>query len=79
MNNYEEGGCFCGSIRYRIKLNDYPSSNCHCSMCRRISGASYVSWMAIPIDCFEYNKGKPKKLFLHLTELGIFVKNVELL
>ena len=62
MNKSLKGGCFCGSVRYSFEDDDYPSSNCHCSMCRRISGASYVSWMAIPIDCFEYNKGKPKKI-----------------
>ena len=31
-------------------------------MCRRISGAAYVSWMAIPLERFKYVKGEPKKL-----------------
>tara|TARA_Y100001970_G_scaffold103319_1_gene129666 strand:+ start:299 stop:571 length:273 start_codon:yes stop_codon:yes gene_type:complete len=31
-------------------------------MCRSISGAPYVAWMAIPVDDFEYLKGEPKKL-----------------
>ena len=62
MNERIEGGCFCGSIRYRFPINDYRSSNCHCSMCRSISGAPYVAWMAIPKDDFEYFQGEPKKL-----------------
>lgn len=62
MNERIEGGCFCGSIRYRFPINDYLSSNCHCSMCRSISGAPYVAWMAIPVDDFEYFQGEPKKL-----------------
>ncbi len=62
MNNDIEGGCFCGSVRYRLEPSKYPSANCHCSMCRRISGAAFVSWMAIPVPCFEYTKGEPKKL-----------------
>ena len=31
-------------------------------MCRRISGAAFVSWIAIPASCFNYTKGDPKKL-----------------
>ena len=62
VNNVTEGGCFCGSVRYSFKSSNYPSSNCHCSMCRRTSGAAFLSWMAIPLIAFEYNKGNPKKL-----------------
>ena len=62
MAEYIEGGCFCGSIRYRFPINDYPSSNCHCSMCRRISGAPFVPWLAIPKNSFSYAAGLPKKL-----------------
>ena len=62
MTQRIEGGCFCGSVRYSLEKNNYRSPNCHCSMCRRISGAAFVSWMAIPIRCFEYIQGEPKKL-----------------
>ena len=62
MNNITEGGCFCGSVRYSFESYNYPSANCHCSMCRRTSGAAFLSWMAIPLTVFEYSKGKPKKL-----------------
>ena len=63
MNNtIEEGGCFCGSVRYSFESNDYPSANCYCSMCRRISGAAFVSWIAIPSSFFNYTNGAPKKL-----------------
>ena len=62
MNNKIEGGCFCGSIRYSFESNNYPSANCYCSMCRRISGAAFVSWIAIPSSFFNYTNGAPKKL-----------------
>ncbi len=62
MNNMIEGGCFCGTIRYIFEDNDYPSANCHCSICRRISGAAFVSWLAIPLPFFKYTIGDPKKL-----------------
>ena len=62
MKDRIDGGCFCGAVRFSLKKNNYPSSNCHCSMCRSISGAAFVSWMAIPVPAFEYTKGEPKKL-----------------
>ena len=62
MNNIVEGGCFCGSVRYSFKFDKYPSANCYCSICRRISGAPFVSWLAIPLDGFKYLNNKPKKI-----------------
>ena len=57
-----EGGCFCGAIRYRIADGDYPSVNCHCSMCRRTSAAPFVTWLVAPKSSFEYTRGTPKVL-----------------
>ena len=62
MDERIEGGCFCGSVRYAFERNNYPSANCHCSMCRRTSAAPFVSWVVVPIDCFEYTRGEPKTL-----------------
>jgi hypothetical protein len=43
-----EGGCFCGTIRYRIDGSLGHVSACHCSRCRKaFSGASSV-FAAIP-------------------------------
>ena len=62
MDERIEGGCFCGSVRYNFEPNNYLSANCHCSMCRRISAAPFVSWIVVPVSCFEYAQGQPKKL-----------------
>ena len=62
MNKCIEGGCFCGSVRYSFEPDNYLSSNCHCSMCRRTSGAPFVAWMVVPLSRFEYTQGEPKKL-----------------
>ena len=75
MNNTIEGGCFCGSIRYSFESNNYLSSNCHCSMCRRTSGAAFLSWMAIPLTAFEYSKGNPKKLISSSQGTRYFCKD----
>ncbi|MCZ6619064.1 MAG: GFA family protein [Gammaproteobacteria bacterium] len=57
-----EGGCFCGEIRYQIEDGDYLAVSCHCTMCRRTSGAPYVAWLVVPKIEFSYTSGEPKLL-----------------
>jgi hypothetical protein len=57
-----EGGCFCGKIRYQIDDGDYPAGHCHCTMCRRTSGAPYVSWLVVPKARFKYTRAEPAVL-----------------
>ena len=38
-----EGACFCGFIRYQARGTPSNETNCHCSICRRSSGAPYVT------------------------------------
>jgi hypothetical protein len=53
-----DGGCFCGAIRYRIGAV-FDAGYCHCSICRRISGAPVSAWANIPADEFALLKGTP--------------------
>ena len=57
-----EGGCFCGKIRYALKEREYRTANCHCSMCRRFSGAPFVTWIVVPTKGFEYTSGNPESI-----------------
>lgn len=51
------GGCLCGGIRYEISGAIPPGAHCHCSMCRRASGAPVVTWVSLPIDAFRVTRG----------------------
>jgi len=62
MTDTIKGGCFCSAIRYEFAKADVPVANCHCSMCRRTSGAPFVTWLVVPIDSFSYTQGEPKQL-----------------
>lgn len=57
-----EGGCFCGAVRYAFEPGEYRVVNCHCTMCRRTSGAPFVTWVVVPADTFRYVSGTPKVL-----------------
>lgn len=45
-----EGGCLCGAVRYRVTGKPYHVTHCHCSMCRRASGAPLVTWFSVKSD-----------------------------
>lgn len=56
------GGCYCGHLRYAIDADPKLVANCHCTICRRTSGAPYVSWIIIAADAFRWTAGKPALL-----------------
>ena len=43
-----EGGCQCGSVRYRITGSPVLTALCHCTMCRRAHAAPSVAWAMYP-------------------------------
>jgi hypothetical protein len=54
-----EGGCLCGAIRYRATGLAYHLTNCHCTLCRRASGAAFVTWFSVASTGFQVMQGKP--------------------
>lgn len=55
-----EGGCLCGAVRYRAMALPLRTLYCHCSMCRRASGAPVVAWVMFPLESFAYTRGTPR-------------------
>ena len=45
-----EGGCFCGTVRYRVEGEPIQSDYCHCRMCQRAGGAPVVAWGTWPVS-----------------------------
>jgi hypothetical protein len=41
------GGCFCGRVRYEARGPAFNRTYCHCSICRRTSGAPFVAWFSV--------------------------------
>ena len=51
------GRCECGRIRYEVDSEITEFSHCHCSQCRRLHGAAYVTFAAVARDNFRYVSG----------------------
>jgi hypothetical protein len=41
------GGCYCGGVRYRVEDDFAYALNCHCSNCRRTTGAAFKPFAGI--------------------------------
>jgi len=54
-----QGGCLCGSIRYRVRGAPLSSGICHCRSCRRAAGAPMLPYVTFPIAHFSVIKGQP--------------------
>ena len=53
------GGCLCGAVRYRATEDPIRAVHCHCGMCRRESGAAFLTHVHFPIGAFTWTEGEP--------------------
>ena len=82
------GGCHCGAIRYEIEGNPIVHALCHCSDCRRSSGAPMVGWAMHPAATVKVTKGAPtirhssahgRRHFCAQCGTGLFYTNEQML
>lgn len=52
------GSCLCGNIEYELAEQGLFINNCHCSRCRKASGAAFGSFLHISKDHFKWLKGE---------------------
>ncbi len=64
------GSCFCGRVTYEIDLPTLFCGHCHCSMCRRPHGASYVTWAGVAPARFRVTSGSEHLKIYRSSRLG---------
>lgn len=60
MDAARVGGCQCGAVRYEVRGAISNETLCHCTFCRRVSGAPVVAWFSVPPDAFRLTRGRMK-------------------
>jgi hypothetical protein len=55
-----EGGCSCGSVRYRLTSEPLFVHCCHCLNCQRQTGSAFVINLLIEADRVELLTGEPE-------------------
>jgi hypothetical protein len=53
-----KGSCLCGAIQYEVDGNIDVMANCHCSMCRKHHGASFVAYAGVKPSQFRWLQGE---------------------
>lgn len=51
------GRCLCGGVRYTITGEVAYMSHCHCSTCRRSTGAAFSTGLVVPREQFTLTDG----------------------
>ncbi len=52
------GSCLCGTVRYELTQAPVWAHNCHCSRCRKTSGAAFASNLFFALDALRYSQGE---------------------
>ena len=53
-----EGSCLCQAVKYRITGELVGFQYCHCSRCRKFTGAAHASNVFAPMESFEWLQGE---------------------
>jgi len=60
MSERHQGGCACGAVRYELKSEPFDCGWCHCTTCRRVSGAPAMAFATVPVEDFVWTEGADK-------------------
>jgi hypothetical protein len=60
MSVPREGGCACGTVRYRLTSEPLFTNCCHCLNCQRQTGSAFVINLLIETDRVELLAGEPR-------------------
>ena len=67
-----QGGCLCGTIRYRIAGLPVAQSLCHCRSCRLAAGAPSVAWIVLKRSDFTLVTGEPMRFRSSMSVVRTF-------
>jgi hypothetical protein len=57
-----DGGCSCGSVRYRVRMDPLIVHCCHCRWCQRQTGAAFALNALIEADRVELLAGEVENI-----------------
>ncbi|WP_445360282.1 GFA family protein [Microbulbifer sp. EKSA005] len=63
-----KGSCHCGSAAWEFDLPIKAAVKCHCSMCRKLQGSDYSTYVVIPKKQFSLSKGRDSIVSYQATE-----------
>jgi len=71
MNDAIHGSCLCGEVRFRLDGDVINTANCHCSICRRTTGAAFNTVVLVRESEFRMAAGSDRLRTYQLTERAV--------
>ena len=62
-----QGGCLCGSVRFRATQEPLRTVACHCTFCQRWTGSSHAALSTYPAQALAFNSGTLSQ-YEHLSD-----------
>jgi len=67
MTDIHEGGCLCGSVRYRTIGEPMLATVCHCTFCQRRTGSAFSEPALFKLEQVEF-LGGPLTTYEHRSD-----------
>lgn len=68
MSTAVQGACHCGHITWQLSLPPKLVLNCHCQMCRRLTGSGFSAWVIVSEDQLQITQGEAELQAYAATE-----------
>lgn len=59
MTRSHTGGCQCGAVRFTAEGEAKFSARCHCTSCRRATGAEFSTWVGWRDEQVSWSTSEP--------------------
>ena len=74
MGEIHEGGCLCGTIRYRVVGEPNLAGVCHCTRCKRMTGSAFSTYAYFDEGAVQMTSGITKKYKCRSDETNRWVE-----
>jgi hypothetical protein len=63
-----QGSCHCGAVRYCLEGDIVSVVNCHCGLCRGLSGSAFTSYIVVKEADLALKQGESSLSSYNVTE-----------
>ncbi len=70
MSTAITGSCLCKSITYQLNANFQNAVNCHCNICKKITGGAFEAIALIEDNALQFTTGEDLLTSYQISELA---------
>lgn len=68
MEGHFSGSCHCGKVAFEIDGPILNVVNCHCSICRKVNGGAFSTYLVVSDEVFKVKEGQDLLTRYAMTE-----------